>query len=323
MTLFNVTVNVCDHHQTCSVLGCGVSNGTLCNCDDACVRYGDCCWDFASTCNHRYDTHENDWDFGAFRSLTTCETVPSNSLRRPWQSYLMVGRCPVDWPFVEIRDLCERYSMNDSVIQWLRVDNQQGVTFKNIYCAFCNGMEPQDVISWKIFANCSNNMTISSIWRNLLECSDVHMKPSNHRTPTNLRPCSCCLPNESLHQTFPSCGLSQASAPVSKACAMYKAPIIVEQRRYNNPHCFQCDISFKNLNSTVYGSIPSQDVCPVREAKMAISDMIYTPALDFIVPVSIFFDLPTLDELFKTTRKGTTKASVKSCENGNQPVFEV
>nr|XP_054761395.1 uncharacterized protein LOC129267793 [Lytechinus pictus] len=318
VTLYNVTVNVCEHHQVCNDIGCGVSNSTVCNCDDDCVGYGDCCWDFATTCNRRYIDYVYDWEVG----LTTCEIVIANSPRHSMQSYFMVGRCPTDWPNTVTRELCERYDQNDSVIHWLRVDNQQGVTFKNIFCAFCNGMEPRDVTSWTVFGNCSDeNINVSSTWSHLQEkCSDLEMKPANPLILAKLRACSCCVPYKNPNEDAALCGESVADSSSSKACALYKAPITVGRREYNNPHCLQCDISRNNIDSNIHGGTPSQDFCQRERygpSSEYVESDVFTYRLHFVVPVSVFFDLPTIETLFKITKKGSFEENVKSCEKGS------
>ncbi|CAH1790437.1 unnamed protein product [Owenia fusiformis] len=116
-----------------------------CNCDDLCVKYGDCC--------HDYETIGCNPDYNSTRDIIT-KTTSCKMISKALGVYVE-SVCP------------EKNLVNNSTIQSCEnpgddilditpvMDNQNGLHYANIYCAMCNGI--QNVTFWQSKVYCTEN----------------------------------------------------------------------------------------------------------------------------------------------------------------------
>ncbi|CAB4042555.1 G- coupled receptor Mth2 [Paramuricea clavata] len=123
-------------------------NETPCSCDPQCrYVFEDCCADFESVCDASLlleDTTHHHFRWHCRKIFT--EPKYAN------KSLYMVDRCMQGWSNGEISINCstrEAKSFHDILLAVPVLDRNE-VLFRNIYCAFCNGVKPKDVNFWEV-----------------------------------------------------------------------------------------------------------------------------------------------------------------------------
>ncbi|XP_022088744.1 uncharacterized protein LOC110978233 [Acanthaster planci] len=164
VTEYNDTGYLCGSKQLCGgrceqkhpINGSGDDIFHYCQCDDACVLFDDCCYDYKDVCDPKPPSLER----GGFTiEQLGCIWVPGSQFTHI--GYVAVNRCPISWVDEGTRDLCERPLNNTDVVGSLPVYDEKGVDFKNIYCAICNGRSIEYVTLWNVSA--SGSVRMSSI----------------------------------------------------------------------------------------------------------------------------------------------------------------
>ena len=113
-----------------------------CSCDPDCYEvFNDCCSDYTKYCGAQKpsETPTKKYNY-------TCECV-GHYVRRAAAVYCpegdglwMVNRCGSEWPNDTVRTKCELVPVNDTD-GYLPVLGYDNTTFRNRYCAICNGVE--------------------------------------------------------------------------------------------------------------------------------------------------------------------------------------
>ncbi|XP_072176045.1 uncharacterized protein [Diadema setosum] len=120
-----------------------------CKCDAACVVFGDCC---------PQDTYGSLEDGGCItshrfqRSSFRCSEVKTKMslMFEEKRNYLLIASCPTEWADDDTRWKCENMSSAELSMVDVPV-NQEGVgSFKNIFCAVCNGITADYITPWKV-----------------------------------------------------------------------------------------------------------------------------------------------------------------------------
>ena len=123
-------------------------NETPCSCDPQCrYVFGDCCADFERVCDASLLLEDTTHHHFRWR----CRKIFAEP-KFANKSLYMVDRCMQGWPNGEISINCstrEAKSFHDILLAVPVLDRNE-VLFRNIYCAFCNGVKPKDVIFWKV-----------------------------------------------------------------------------------------------------------------------------------------------------------------------------
>ncbi len=129
------------YYETCKGR-CDHSNIFTCRCDELCPYYGDCCIDYDLVCLNSTIANLNDASlYGNIAKHTMYQCVSDPSL----DSYVwLVTRCPASWKesFVEFRCTDQDLSMH--------VFDRSGISYFNIFCAFCHGLSLKDIEPWNI-----------------------------------------------------------------------------------------------------------------------------------------------------------------------------
>lgn len=124
-----------------------------CHCDPRCVFYNDCCIDYALSCtsNGTLDYPAPEAIVGINHGQVTCIRAPGSP---SCGYYQFVSSCPSSWTRDDVRFECERDADLQSPHQFIPVDFMREITFKNVYCAICNGKDTLNLIPWVLEAEC-------------------------------------------------------------------------------------------------------------------------------------------------------------------------
>lgn len=176
------------------------------------------------------------------------------------QSYVMVDRCtryrdiPDNTEFV---NKCERsinYTDVDTKIPVSLNQANYSVTYKNIYCAYCNRINELELIAWYTKVECFGvyiDITVTSLEqvaelvRENEYCSLKFVPPTEIEL-NGLRSC-----DEQISQCNITGQWKQYDPAIEAACRSYYSPFLYE---YRNIFCFLCNV---DLNTT---AIPKCEV---------------------------------------------------------------
>ena len=181
---FHTNTDTCK--KSCLILGCGyhrtrcLGYGTCldrCKCDDLCVIYGDCCFDYWHLCTsshnleisaempvlrewskyaiesvqisnnsissmlkyyiHLYNNGNDDISIAMTRWKYTSCRKLSNSYVHYKRYYSVIDKCPMTSSEKELKEKCE----NADVLGFAPVYNKYIGIFQNEYCAMCHGLD--------------------------------------------------------------------------------------------------------------------------------------------------------------------------------------
>ncbi|KAF8777000.1 hypothetical protein HNY73_013930 [Argiope bruennichi] len=130
----------CPHKNRCSRIGNANFDDRLCECDDSCMTFGDCCVDVARS-NARRTTRQTCMHYGNFTH----------------QGVYVINSCSKSFlgPDEIIRQ-CMYDNFNDPLVSAPVTDTSNGKTYLNGYCAICNDVSPTSMRTWKIFVACDD-----------------------------------------------------------------------------------------------------------------------------------------------------------------------
>ena len=124
-----------------------VENTNYCSCDDACFNiFSDCCTDYKRHCGpQKLKNPEPIWRCVEF-SWSPIWPCVIEGLTGVW----MIYKCPADRPFDELTRKCENAPSEFSypVENFIPVVGVNNKTFRNKYCALCNGIK--NFTTWNV-----------------------------------------------------------------------------------------------------------------------------------------------------------------------------
>ena len=271
----DITVSLCGCHHCGHSLASNPYNNPMqcCKCDCTCVSIDDCCADFdvSKHCNLEdpSDLVINNVDV----SLYDCIGVPGSDSNN--YAFVLVSKCPASWTDINTRLNCEVERNLTDVVGLLPVIDGNGVTYKNIFCAFCHGQSVNEVTFWEItklkspfFGGADGGYTVR--WPDI----------------DNARPRSC------PYGFVDSCP-GDAEASLIASCQSYFAPFFLDgyPKPFWNPHCAICN-GFSDQLLTEYCT--SCDVsCPFGSTEGRCYEI--CPTLDRFLTVDVLFDFTDLD----------------------------
>ena len=149
--------------------------------------------------------------------------------------HAMISNCPPGNTDKELEASCSAQVQVGLALEAQPVtDEQTKKTFKNLFCAKCNGA--QNWIYWQFKANCPVGSQVPSNSSLLLKFVRARCKLSFQlRAKVDIRAASCVLPSK--------CAAVElvASQPLlSKLCGFYALPICYNPDQ-KNPHCALCN----------------------------------------------------------------------------------
>lgn len=131
-----------------------------CFCDEKCIDFGDCCAD---------SPHLKDAPQPVEGNGQVCEVLKN------YGGIYMVKKCPLEWADPGIREQCEDFkpgTVPSPLAQLPVSDIEDGTTYRNFYCAVCNGHNnPRQVRLWQsrvqFISSRSRRRNPSEVIRNL------------------------------------------------------------------------------------------------------------------------------------------------------------
>ena len=124
-----------------------VENTNYCSCDDACFNiFSDCCTDYKRHCGpQKLKNPEPIWRCVEF-SWSPIWPCVIEGVTGVW----MIYKCPADRPFDELTRKCENAPSEFSypVENFIPVVGVNNKTFRNKYCALCNGIK--NFTTWNV-----------------------------------------------------------------------------------------------------------------------------------------------------------------------------
>lgn len=208
-----------------------------CECDRLCSAFGDCCIDASAPLTiARYRNKRlhcmpfgGDISYGAY----------------------VVDSCPSTYrSSASVRSRCqEDEDLIDPLVSIPVTDSSSGATFKNRYCAECNGATPSSLVTWLLYLNCGTlqaNDTL--ILQNLKYNTSIRKWGVNHEDefhkcdlifdkPSYLEGVRLCRPN-----VIDFCPNSWRRLMVKSACESYMAVVYGgNDKTYKNVHCAICN----------------------------------------------------------------------------------
>ena len=166
-------------------------------CDDACHYFGDCCID--RNPNEKCSSEEETLQFFAAvehlqRSQFRCVSFYSVD-----QKYLAVSSCPATWIDDSVRLQCEAPPSAEFGFASIPLSYQYFVTYRNVYCALCNDVDPSELTPWDVDLLCpkeahENFIHGISSYENLVQgnhksCERYKMHVPSYSNGSALRPC--------------------------------------------------------------------------------------------------------------------------------------
>ena len=135
---------IVEYFQTCKGR-CNHENIFTCRCDELCPYFGDCCIDYDSVCLSL--TSSNITDTSLYNSNVAknaeyrCVFDPSLD-----SNLWLVTRCPASWKDHFIESRCSDPKLT------IRVFDQSGINYFNIFCAICHGHTVKDIQPWSMMS---------------------------------------------------------------------------------------------------------------------------------------------------------------------------
>ena len=349
---FNETCDTCavDSSLECAVTSVELSFLERCRCDTDCVAYGDCCSDRPMQCADEPIADSMLLGLACLRTENVLleSYVPSGVGLR--DAYWMVSVCPEDWLVDENAQRREvQRNCTANVALPPVSDSTTGFTYKNEYCAVCNGV--RSIIPWQYELGCTQwlaiqlelarqglvvfELDLDIIARECLTCS---YRPPSFNLSSNARACyphvSTCLSEDELPTNFTSDGESYDQ--LVKQCASGPFNLVADVSGgtvYRNQYCAMCNAISEVMCAELPGVfIFFPTVCEM-EVDALLGDQDRTPVpmreniteLPFIraFPFSIVLDVTSSGVMISSQNTGTVPVTV-TCNDGElyDPMLE-
>ncbi|GFN76497.1 G-protein coupled receptor mth [Plakobranchus ocellatus] len=151
-----------------------------CKCDSDCVAYGDCCVDALTVCLKLLEKDDGTLESTLqslkeinhtnyfHRSKPINEAIEEHGKKNPdviFKSYLItfgscvktdsiegvhaISQCPVDFIDVNITEACQSENLPLLPLVSTPISPAVSITFKNVYCAVCHGVDENSLIAWQ------------------------------------------------------------------------------------------------------------------------------------------------------------------------------
>lgn len=208
-------------------------NRARCQCDPLCVLYGDCCPDVYLRYGYR----------APVKNLECLYPTVKSKNKENVKMYYMVARCPAEYHDAEAKLLCSFDQSDYFKVQHGPVSSMSTlVTYKNEYCALCNGIN--DTVHWPVSFECFGysdvhfSETLEDAVNELItnpSCSITFDLPGFK----NIHPHRCHY--ESLITTCSNLERGEPYFPyLEKACNSFTGVFISYSEIYRNVFCFMC-----------------------------------------------------------------------------------
>ncbi|XP_072031878.1 uncharacterized protein [Amphiura filiformis] len=261
----NVTASIplCPYAHQCA--GCESSRGG-CRCDNICQLFDDCC---SLSCIAQA-TSVSDLDEHNIEHAQIGCVIPTldESSGMTKSGFYMVDKCPELGVDLDLATKCHEPTKTDLQSMIPVSETKHGVSFRNVYCALCNAIPVENIILWKLQAQC-NEEVLQDLQRGLAAgaslvttlrvinefCPITFGPPGKFVSTIGTRP---CYPD--LHDSA-DC-FRDTRENVLNRCRGYTAYVVDDQDViYRNPDCYICSNSidkkyFETLLDCEHDNIP-------------------------------------------------------------------
>ncbi|XP_068755921.1 uncharacterized protein [Montipora capricornis] len=124
----------------------GISEPLRCFCDKFCDQYGDCCFDFNKLCRKRVNPPGN-----PLSQHEICRPVV-NQEGPKYVGFAVRNTCPRNWTDEIVRHKCQSGNQSNLFNDWPVFDRNRRITYRNVFCAMCNGAV--NTTYWNLEAIC-------------------------------------------------------------------------------------------------------------------------------------------------------------------------
>ncbi|XP_070547055.1 uncharacterized protein [Ptychodera flava] len=232
-----------------------------CNCDEDCMKYGDCCHDYQQACLGQSDHKPAGSNSGSAiekdTDMESCEKFSDGHQFGIW----MISKCPESYEDDVTRKKCE--GSNNFGFAGVNIPVTAGLkVYRNVYCSICNGLTPSDMVPWEVevffeatadewnslmrhLPNSSEPVSDFMMQTRQNSSSTYHVVPkfttARDKTGAKLRVCGkdvierC---DDSLEIKFPFVQIDNASC-LSDFSAVHD---FISGDTYRNSHCYLCNL---------------------------------------------------------------------------------
>ncbi|GFS82164.1 SMB domain-containing protein [Trichonephila clavipes] len=231
------TSGSCPSRDNCHLMGNLSFEERNCECDPLCSIFQDCCVDASN-----------------FQSEPTSRSITCMPYGKDFSlgAYIL-DYCPTDYSGPKsVKDFCEgQDDFHDLFSSAPATDIITNVTFRNRYCAECNGAGESYLKSWLLsmmFKNLStSNLSVEFVWKHF------NFYPQERkwglRNTTNFyplifafyKPDYISLVRQCRPNLISSCPPDWNKIPVERACGMYTSVVYVHEKSYRNIQCAVCN----------------------------------------------------------------------------------
>lgn len=126
---------------------CQNENNKICHCDNLCHYYKDCCYDAPQKSGSLPGEDIYFTEKASCHKLTFQNGTPTVSI----DTIFMISKCQNAWEDTIVQEKCESIFLDDMLDMFpvTSTNPYQSITFKNKYCARCNGVN--DWTAWRRF----------------------------------------------------------------------------------------------------------------------------------------------------------------------------
>ena len=217
-----------------------------CHCDQACLKYHDCCADFTKFCKPGNPVNQ-----GKQNTRYTCTKLSTKPGKK--QGIFMISTCAEDWKDEDMRSKCLAGSKNenrtftsaniseDIPVTFLSPD-ESGRSYRNIYCGLCNNVSSKHLLPfWNLKFRC--NIKPPSDY-NATQALDFMLKycPRRSFEPQKGFKIRTCLPMVS------TCSASSLTKHKDECLKGISGVVFSEatSKNYRNYRCLLCNGLTKN-----------------------------------------------------------------------------
>lgn len=223
----------CPLKNSCSRMGNAAFNERICECDNLCGSYRDCCIDAPVSSSRRPSRHIC-LHFGNYT----------------YQGEYVINNCPSAYSVdADVRRKCTNDDFSDPMLSAPVTDTLHRKTYLNRYCALCNDASPTSLTTWSISA-CKISQTMSNVtWQDVVYNSGLnkwgyHRDGQFHSCEFEFnRPSSVAgIARQCRANIVSSCPSAWPRPSHIRACESYMSVVTDSANiAYRNPHCALCN----------------------------------------------------------------------------------